>query len=1093
MSTEWEKEGRLGGCFFFDKTRPETTTRQGFCDTLAAQLANNQPQLRSLITHGIEKIGPVLAVCSFEKKLQKLVIQPMKDVALVLVIDALDECDERDRALILRNLLSSLSQTPRLKILITSRPERDIAELLGSFQSRTESLHDIELGSNRSDIAVFVKYKMRGLIRSSELTNKEVQQLAKRVNCLFILASTACKVVQDSIDPRSTLRELLDPKRNSLGDINRLYSTILSKACKIGQTEQARASKTQETLIQILKVILVAAVPLTTSVIDALLGIKNTRRAIDFLSSVLNLRSDGTILILHPTFREFLENETDAGEFHINIADAHELVAKGCLQTMSRELCFNICRLESSYVLNKDIPDFKERVSKYISKELQYGCIYWPTHVANSNGTSCSGEIGTDVVRFTENEYPLYWMEVTSALSKVSKAIGDLQDIGNCSLEGGTKARINDIRRFLIAFLTPISESIPHIYISAIPLAPRRSYIRRATRDSFTKLMSAFIGCSESWPEPPREWQGHTSYVISVVFSPDGRWIVSGSWDKTIRLWDAETGQSLGEPLRGHTRAVTSVGFSPDGRRIVSGSWDETICLWDAETGQSLGEPLRGHTQAVTSVGFSPDGRRIVSGSEDMTIRLWDAETGQSLGEPLRGHIRGVTSVGFSPDGRRIVSGSEDMTIHLWDAETGQSLGGPLRGHTQGVTSVGFSPDGRRIVSGSWNTTIRLWDAETGQSLGEPLRGHTREITSVGFSPDGRRIVSGSEDTTIRLWDAETGQSLGEPLRGHTRAVTSVGFSPDGRRIVSGSYDMTICLWDAETGQSLGEPLRGHTQAVTSVGFSPDGRRIVSGSWDKTIRLWDAETGQSLGEPLRGHTHRVTSVGFSPDGRHIVSGSEDKTTRLWDAKTGQSLGEPLRGHTRAVTSVGFSPDGRHIVSGSWDETICLWDAETGQSLGEPLRDHTKPVASLGFSPDGRRIVSGSDNETIRLWDAQMGQIPVQPFQHNARLIPPQEYLLSNGSITFNPSQNSGSTDISPRISRFIPGPHFAPPCHTNSSFSESGWVSSFGKLLYWVPPDNRHGLQNSHILTIPTNSPSRSTWIDFTNFRCGTSWTECRK
>ncbi|KAG9021645.1 hypothetical protein FS842_006519, partial [Serendipita sp. 407] len=237
----------------------------------------------------------------------------------------------------------------------------------------------------------------------------------------------------------------------------------------------------------------------------------------------------------------------------------------------------------------------------------------------------------------------------------------------------------------------------------------------------------------------------------------------------------------------------------------------------------------------------------------------------------------------------------------------------------------------------------------------------------------------------------------------------------------------------------------------------------------------------------------VTSVGFSPDVCHIVSGSWDKTICLWDAETGQSLGKPLQGHTWGVTSVGFSPDGCHIVSGSWDETIRLWDAETGQSLGEPLQGHSKEVACVGFSPDGRHIVSGSWDETIRLWDAQTGQIPVQPFQHNTHLIPPREYLLSNGSITFNPGQNSGSTDISPQISRFIPGPHFAPPYHPNSSLSESGWVSSCGNILYWVPPDNRHGLQNSHILTIPTNSPLRSTWIDFTNFRCGTSWTECRK
>ena len=153
-----------------------------------------------------------------------------------------------------------------------------------------------------------------------------------------------------------------------------------------------------------------------------------------------------------------------------------------------------------------------------------------------------------------------------------------------------------------------------------------------------------------------------------MAFSPDGKRIASGSWDKTICLWDAETGLQLGSPLTGHTGWVTSVAFSPDGKRIASGSYDNTICLWDAETGLQLGSPLTGHTEIVTSVAFSPDGKRIASGSNDNTICLWDAETGLQLGSPLTGHTGWVTSVAFSPDGKRIASGSDDKaTVCLWD------------------------------------------------------------------------------------------------------------------------------------------------------------------------------------------------------------------------------------------------------------------------------------------------------------------------------------------------------------------------------------------------------------------------------------------
>ncbi|KAG8785165.1 hypothetical protein FRC16_001995 [Serendipita sp. 398] len=1046
LSGEWKIEGRLGGCFFFNKNRPDTTNKQAFCDTIAAQLANNQPQLLPSIIDGIKAIGPILSVCPFEEKLQKLVIQPLQDTALILVIDALDECDERDRNIILRNLLRSLTQATRLKLLITSRPERDITELLDSYRSPTDSLHDVGLKSNQHDIGIFVKDEMKHLVRTGKLTAEEVTQLANRVNCLFILASTACKVIQKSLRPRSKLQDLMDSKRNSLGDINKLYLAILTKACQADQNGQSTDSKAPKEVIEVLQAILAAATPLSISTIDLLLGSESTERVVEFLSSVLNVRHDGTVVILHPTFREFLEDGNEAGTFHIDIGDAHGLMAKGCLATMKQELRFNICRLESSFFRNRDVPDFNERVSKYIPEQLQYGCTHWLDHVTKSGRKFCE-DSGTAALEFVEAGSPLYWMEVLSALGKIPKILRDLQEVGNWYSEKKLKDKFKDIKRFLVAFSTPVSESIPHIYISTIPFAARKSYIGQEARGLFPKTISVMTGYPENWPEPPQQWQGHTSNVYSVAFSPDGCYIVSSSFDETIRLWDAETGQQLGEPLRGHTDIVWSVSFSPDGRRIVSGSLDKTIRLWDTETGQQLGEPLRGHTDSIYSVSLSPDGRRIVSGSLDKTIRLWDAETGQPSGEPFRGHTDSVHSVSFSPDGRRIVSGSLDKTIRLWDAETGQPLGEPLRGHTESVLSVLFSPDGRRIVSGSLDKTIRLWDAETGQPLGEPLRGHTRSVYSVIFSSDGRRIVSGSDDKTIRLWDADTGQPLGEPLRGHTETVCSISFSPNGRYIVSSSFDKTIRLWDAETGQPSGEPLRGHTSYVYSVSFSPDGRRIVSGSVDNTIQVWDAETGQPLGEPLRGHTGSVYSVSFSPDGRYIVSSSFDKTIRLWDAETVQPFGEPLRGHAGYVASVSFSPDSRRVVSGSNDNTFQLWSAVVCHTLEEQSHPNTHMVSTTTLNNAPDKVPLPQSNEP-----------------HN--------------SIHFL---------------HFHPGPHFAPPGFNDCELSQDGWVSSSNRLLYWVPPSNRNGLRSSHILTIPTNSPLRPTWIDFTNFCCGTDWIKCRK
>ncbi|KJA23435.1 hypothetical protein HYPSUDRAFT_137760, partial [Hypholoma sublateritium FD-334 SS-4] len=292
--------------------------------------------------------------------------------------------------------------------------------------------------------------------------------------------------------------------------------------------------------------------------------------------------------------------------------------------------------------------------------------------------------------------------------------------------------------------------------------------------------------------------------------------------------------------LHGHEYSVRSVAFSPDGKHIVSGSLDKTIRIWDAETGKQIVQPLRGHTSTVISVAFSNDGKRIVSGSHDWTVCIWDVEAGKQVGPPFQRHTAPVLSVAFSLDDKHILSGSDDKTVRLWDLETGKEV--RVFQCTDQVNSVAFSPDGKRIASGLYDRTILIWDAERGTQMGEPIRGHADRIKSIAFSPDGKHIVSGSDDNTVRIWDSETGRQVGEPLKGHTDSVLSVAFSPDGKRIVSGSFDGTVRMWNSETRQQIGEPYTGHTDWIWSVAFSPDGKYVVSGSEDKTVRIWDAET-----------------------------------------------------------------------------------------------------------------------------------------------------------------------------------------------------------------------------------------------------------
>ncbi|CCI24681.1 Genome sequencing data, contig C309 (fragment) [Microcystis aeruginosa PCC 9809] len=208
--------------------------------------------------------------------------------------------------------------------------------------------------------------------------------------------------------------------------------------------------------------------------------------------------------------------------------------------------------------------------------------------------------------------------------------------------------------------------------------------------------------------------------------------------------------------LVGHNGSVNSVSFSPDGKTLVSGSDDKTIKLWNVETGQEI-RTLKGHDELVTSVNFSPDGKTLVSGSDDKTIKLWNVETGEEI-RTLKGHKDFVRSVNFSSDGKTLVSGSDDNTIKLWNVETGQEIR-TLKGHDSAVISVNFSSDGKTLVSGSADNTIKLWNVETGKEI-RTLRGHKDFVWSVNFSPDGKTLVSGSEDNTIKLWNGNNGWGL---------------------------------------------------------------------------------------------------------------------------------------------------------------------------------------------------------------------------------------------------------------------------------------------------------------------------------------------
>jgi WD40 repeat protein/serine/threonine protein kinase len=456
--------------------------------------------------------------------------------------------------------------------------------------------------------------------------------------------------------------------------------------------------------------------------------------------------------------------------------------------------------------------------------------------------------------------------------------------------------------------------------------------------------------------------------IDSAVFHPSLPLLATGSGDGTARLWRVPEGTPA-TPLLRHDGPVTRVAFNEDGSILASASRDGTVRLWRTADGSAAAAPLV-QASPVLDVQFQPGSGDIATGAEDGTVRVWRFEKGNYVDTRIP-HPRKVTRVLFRPNHPQLLTVCHDGHLRLWNVADGRLVFDVVaHSPATSMTAVHFDAEGRQIVTCSWDNTAKVFDGGTGSLLVGPLEHGAAPVDAAWFG-EGEFLVTGSRDTLVRLWDARTGHLLGAPVR-HGFMVSSVAISPGGSRLLTASKDHAARLLDLRPGQDWPRQMT-LPDAVTDV-LSLPGERILAATRDG-IAAWNPGTGTESNVTYRSGAPLI-KIACDPTGSRIAGVDLNGTVEVWNQS---NPGKPIRTfhHGQPVNAMEFSSDGTRLLTSGG--TLRLWTLADGKEVVMPLPPHR--IALAHFRPDGRRLVVASWDGTAQIWDARTAQ-PVTPLMRH---------------------------------------------------------------------------------------------------------------
>ncbi|KZS87696.1 WD40 repeat-like protein [Sistotremastrum niveocremeum HHB9708] len=1059
--------GRLGSAFFFDEARANEQNAAALFSHISRDLAEAIPQWKKALDPIIQNTR-IRRTSSVKDQFEHLILHPARECKFIgpilIVIDALDECgdDRVARNALFGILRERLHELPlNFRVVLTSRPENEIATI---FTNPTSDVKKIALpGATERDLAIYYRSQLgdQPVLDGQRPDGAWIRLLVEKSEGLFQWAFTACEfMLEPGWETPERFETLL--LTAELEGIDNLYRAILRS--RFGSdVNDIRLPRFHAVLGRALCV----RTPLPVSDLIALRAPsekpETTDTILKWMGSVLtgvSPGSQGRVQAFHTSFRDFLFDKHRSGIFFIDPPTHHLSLAKACLTVLNKELRFNICELETSYMARHPNADvFGDRIRQHISGPLLYASEFWSHHVAEVTGEADPTLIEL-VQEFIDMKF-LFWLELLGLTQKIYWAGGAMRTLVNWASSYHIDSLVHfgtDAERFISNFAEVIARSPPHLYISVLPFAPESSVVSQQYLSLFGNTIGAQSGKQQVWSEVVRTFASRTESgaqcIRSMAFSPDGTLLITAA-EKSICIWDPESGQllnsfpidligpkvvvspdgkflaattswnsvvvqglPLGDVLKNAKssfyRDIICLQFSPDSKILWIGLNDGCLCTWELET-ERLTDPIElwdsvPETQYRGVMTISRDTRHLAFAPDGHSISIFDRrEDSMEWVNRREIEINDVLALDFSPDGRSLVSGHLLGSVHVWDVEsaTRKDTGSSSAKHSSGVTTVSFSPNvADPVIVSCANWDVRLSDGASGSSVRKTVKGQNI-LYSVLFSPDGRFIITGAWDGTISLLDRQAVEQPMAEEQADRAFLSRIALSRDEKSLCASSADCSIHRFTVEDGaqiRSTGSPMRGHISTISALAISPDGKLLASGSADNTVRIWGLEPEDPLHEPriLDGHTNWVREVAFDHQGEHLVSCSDDYTIRVWDTANWTSA--ELRGHDLAVFTAQFYNNKNCIISGSGDETIRIWNVNSGQSIGNPLRLHNSSLWRIALSPSEELVASSFVDGTILVWDLESrGAARCQYMRHGIQFV---ESLL----FTFNEQHLLSASD-----------------------------------------------------------------------------------